>query len=1486
MNDDVKRNVETGEFPYPLTDGPDESRYLTWVRNHSNYMAVRGFLDYLRSVGVLVRGIVINFLTVLPCLLLVSIGLAYAHHASLAEPYVLSFWILVAGVVWILLCPILTPLFRIVRYRRSIAIGSESSVRNRDVYERTFGGFLLAIVTAGAVESLPWVLELVRRVMRHTGIGGTELLAIVTVGLAGLSGADTLLTALKGLSRKLAMTFVASLGLLMPLLVILYVTDFLVYGLPPTPTMLVSPLLVPGIAVVAGIVVAILLGTIKQVFTRSEAMGLSCLLVTALGVLTGVYFGVVWAAEQSQHTYAQFRVTSDELSELASEFEKLPADDDRHAEASEFVRRFVALNRKLQESKQKHDDDPTKEMACLELAREFVELGGEFRELPEEQAEMLRDELSRRSRDRLAEDAYDELHENFIGPALIAVATPHVHANVDERLPRTTPEHLPESLPVNEILTNAKAELRDSLIESDIIEELTIPLQLRDTTTTNTTTDKMGAIDRALERLPVEELARLIRARYVTQLMSRRGTPAADLADLIGGELPAFFQLAAAKAKEAAKDATVATALAKEAAAAASGSVESPKPDNADKKPSVPKLRETITQEEITEIARDALAERALAVFTVDELAAIAIRHIEAAKKPKTDSPKAGKQTDPGMIDLAREALAKYSVKHLTRLVFSPDTPRPRRPDGTPSKQQIADDQLIRLAREELAFQTLNSKHEQVALLARSIITRMALNDFERVDFNRPQDQSNQETEDRFKPAREALAQVSDQLTGEEYAQLAVAHHARPLFPQAADRLVNRLVFGRFGSLDDNDLAALKMRIFRSTIDPKALFIFLLAVVILLTCWLTVDVNITSIHGLYRDRLAAAFLVGVDRSGDVNIEDDLDLTRICRYEARSTAPYHIVNVALNLQGSGDIGIRDRQSDFFIFSRRFIGGERTGYCRSGMMEQVFPQTSLAMAMAISAAAASPNMGRGTSSALVMFMTMLNIRLGYWLPHPGHVEATASSSWWAWLRWSKDESKANQNGYQFDQVFAAEVHEIQRRWTQAYPDRVERQFAKGCDTATVHHGLAGIAFSGGGIRSATINLGIAQALFKYGVFDHFDYMSTVSGGGYLGSSISAIMRSRTKMTSEVSGAVSISIDEESGNQIVKVTGAQPRQTSEYRFPDFAILGVEDGQNISEGTPLLRRRAARHQSETNGTVRVETLPSGNYVVHVAASQNGQEFDQEFSRFDQLAVETGDTVVAGQPLIHERHSLSERFRWRVRPSAFFREMFSRLDENHHWVNLSDGGHIENLATIELLRRRCKYVVIGDGEADPELAFNGLATLIRTARIDLGTEITIDLDALRLQKPDGDESESEHACKDRVSRSHWAVGTITYPPLDDGNGKPETGWLLYLKSSFTGDEGEVIREYRHRNPDFPHQSTADQFFDEGQFEAYRALGQHIGEQALSHAHRTRGATVGGQIPFGKLETWFKALERAQKKLNTPPARRSPARQAKKTEDT
>jgi len=170
--------------------------------------------------------------------------------------------------------------------------------------------------------------------------------------------------------------------------------------------------------------------------------------------------------------------------------------------------------------------------------------------------------------------------------------------------------------------------------------------------------------------------------------------------------------------------------------------------------------------------------------------------------------------------------------------------------------------------------------------------------------------------------------------------------------------------------------------------------------------------------------------------------------------------------------------------------------------------------------------------------------------------------------------------------FDEVFETELEEIEKRWDLVYPDGSRRRNMNSLVNAkpATEHGLVGIGFSGGGIRSAVFNLGVAQALCQYGAFEHLDYMSTVSGGGYLGSSISTLMRSRAK--SEVAGTVKVAA--QNGQTVVFVKPEDAGKTQRtYRFPVDTTLVVEDGQHIEAGQPLVKLRAAWGKSDFDGTV-----------------------------------------------------------------------------------------------------------------------------------------------------------------------------------------------------------------------------------------------------------------------------------------------------------
>ena len=350
-----------------------------------------------------------------------------------------------------------------------------------------------------------------------------------------------------------------------------------------------------------------------------------------------------------------------------------------------------------------------------------------------------------------------------------------------------------------------------------------------------------------------------------------------------------------------------------------------------------------------------------------------------------------------------------------------------------------------------------------------------------------------------------------------------------------------------------------------------ALVVFALVAVVF------VDVNHTGLHRLYRDRLAKTF---IDAPG----RDHLPLERV---NERSRAPYHLINATINLSSSENRAFRDRRGDFFLMSKHWIGSRATGYRRTSEWKNGRTPLYLSTAMAVSGAAASPQMGLLSKPGLAPLLSLMNVRLNYWLKNP-------------------------------------------------------------------------------------------------------DYRCT-SRPGFL-----CLLR-------EMSG-----------------------------------------------------------------------------VAMSATSN-------------------------------------------------------------WFNLSDGGHIENTGVYELLRRRCKFIICVDGEADPKFMFAGQMTLVRHAQIDLGIRLEPRLDEIRFNPESG------------VSRSHIHLLRVHYPARPGGHAA-EIGLMLYLKLSVTGDEAELLKRYRMLYPEFPHQSTVNQFYDEEQFEAYRQLGVHVAEGAFSPALLTSGTHL------TSVRDWFRDL--------------------------
>lgn len=261
--------------------------------------------------------------------------------------------------------------------------------------------------------------------------------------------------------------------------------------------------------------------------------------------------------------------------------------------------------------------------------------------------------------------------------------------------------------------------------------------------------------------------------------------------------------------------------------------------------------------------------------------------------------------------------------------------------------------------------------------------------------------------------------------------------------------------------------------------------------------------------------------------------------------------------------------------------------------------------------------------------------------------------------------------------------------------------------------------------------------------------------------------------------------------------------------------------------------------------------------------------------------------------------------------PRYFVYELFGQIGIDNEMLNISDGGHIENLAIYELLRRRCKLILAVDAGADPKFTFSEFENLAIRAKNELGLDIRFSKNQLEDEirpkpslgyskkrfavadicylweeivlrdkddkiilvkvKENGEEKEKpievlinykkydknpdrEEAVEDILTLVERQIGDIISDPLLKKEALENVkqtvskhlendlkiGTLVYIKSSVTPPQGkpsinrrrDPLRYYTYKykiyHPEFPHESTADQFFDPVQWTAYYDLGRFI----------------------------------------------------------
>lgn len=168
---------------------------------------------------------------------------------------------------------------------------------------------------------------------------------------------------------------------------------------------------------------------------------------------------------------------------------------------------------------------------------------------------------------------------------------------------------------------------------------------------------------------------------------------------------------------------------------------------------------------------------------------------------------------------------------------------------------------------------------------------------------------------------------------------------------------------------------------------------------------------------------------------------------------------------------------------------------------------------------------------------------------------------------------------------------------------------------------------------------------------------------------------------------------------------------------------------------------------------------------------------------------------------------------------------------ETSSWIMLSDGGHFENLGLYELVRRKADVILVADGGADPGFNFDDLGNAIEKVRVDFGVKIRFREDDANGGSLDGilfKAGENGYENKYQVASRAFAVADVYYPGTEE-----KKGILFYLKLAMIPDLPSDVYSYKGVNPEFPHQSTGDQFFNEKQFEAYRELGYAAANQMM-----------------------------------------------------
>ena len=202
------------------------------------------------------------------------------------------------------------------------------------------------------------------------------------------------------------------------------------------------------------------------------------------------------------------------------------------------------------------------------------------------------------------------------------------------------------------------------------------------------------------------------------------------------------------------------------------------------------------------------------------------------------------------------------------------------------------------------------------------------------------------------------------------------------------------------------------------------------------------------------------------------------------------------------------------------------------------------------------------------------------------------------------------------------------------------------------------------------------------------------------------------------------------------------------------------------------------------------------------------------------------GDWTLPGSPSVR-------------RITYLLREILNIHPIEERLLQITDGGHYENLGIVELLRRRCTLIYCVDGGGDRPPTAQGLAHAIALAQTELG--VKIDLDHPLTAEPGSaslpDATPSLAPLAARLSQEPVINGTITYPEASGLPADCRTGKLVVGRALLWPSLPYWLLSYAVTSPVFPHDATGDQFFSDDQFTAYTELGREVGKVMAGCTH-------------------------------------------------